>query len=594
MKYDNLLSSFAFSFNLRRYNSGDGSPVFDLSITAAMTYPVVKPIVGAATGSINLGPVKVQSFEAMLTLFPDPVVDGQPKATMTARLKDMFIGDIDMGTANTAGSAFTRVVTNGGVADTKWYVIGTMVSEVGFDAVAPALGVAPAMPLDGLVAPLGNSTSVGGTVTFNSDTLVISASVSITYETDYFRVVAAGNFSNVCTDDGMFMSGTLAFTAETSVPLPDIEITATKHCQPWIKEVLTIRADIDSAAWMDANSKAAAAAALGNHQRSGKKQPYFSNEKTPGKSPLAALGMNTSLSFDVDNLVISLTGSYLDAASNGMGELSWVFMVDGTVTLKDTSGSPVPTGVLSVDVTMRWAFAPRGEVMQSKLKKRQVELSDTCAAFAGASCNGDKVCGAGLACVAGACVDVGAIADSDERAAANASAVAVQSYGFGLACAVAGDATGESRPYVKLDGRMSIANDEWLNVTGSFHAVIPCGENDTASAAVRLKLDKNGVKIDAAVGMVLYCSVAAAGVNKFKVYGSLDNIEIGSFSMGGVYVDITAYHKSAEVSNAGQYWVGSIRGNISVTEGLDVAVSASFSTKPGADGLAGGDSSVVH
>jgi len=568
-------------------DAGDGnaSPVFDLTITAATTYPVVKPIVCAATGSIDLGPVEVRSFEAMLTLFPDPVADGQPEMTITARLEDVTVGEIDMGTVTMAGSVFTKVVTTGGVAATKWYVIGTMVSEVSFDAAASALGIAPSMTADGLAAsPLGGSASVGGTVTFNSDTKVISATVSTTYETDYFTVVAAGTFTNVCTDDGMFLSGVLTFTAETPVPLPDIEITATKHCQPWIKEVLTIRAEIDSAAWLDAIGAAAAAAALGKHQRSGKMQPDFSNEAAPGKSPLAALGMATSLSFDVENLVVSLTGSYLEATASDVSELSWVFKIDGAVTLSDTSDSPVPTGVLSVDVAMTWQFAPRGAAMRTKLLARPAALADTCAAAAGASCSSGKVCGAGLACVAGTCVKVAAIADAAARAAAAASAVAAQSYGFGLACAVAGDATGES-PSVVIDGTMEIANDDWLTITGSFHAVIPCGAADTASASVRLNLDKSGVKIDATVGMVMYCAAAAAGVKKFRVFGSLDNIEIGAFSMGGVGVDITAYHTSAEVTNGGQYWVGSMSGNISVVEGLDVAVSATFSTKPNAAGL---------
>ena len=66
----------------------------------------------------------------------------------------------------------------------------------------------------------------------------------------------------------------------------------------------------------------------------------------------------------------------------------------------------------------------------------------------------------------------------------------------------------------------------------------------------------------------------------------MDNIEIGEFSVRNVFVDITAYHKSAEVTNAGQYWVGTISGDISgIARGLDVAVSASFSTEPNANGL---------
>ena len=114
------------------------------------------------------------------------------------------------------------------------------------------------------------------------------------------------------------------------------------------------------------------------------------------------------------------------------------------------------------------------------------------------------------------CVDIGAIEDADERAATAEEAVWDQSYGADLACAVAGDATGES-PSVELDGTMTVTNGDWLTITGSFHAVVPCGEDDKASAEVRLNLDKNGVKIDAAVGMVLFCAAADAGVKKFKV-----------------------------------------------------------------------------
>jgi len=88
---------------------------------------------------------------------------------------------------------------------------------------------------EGHAAPLGGSVSDDRTVTFNSDTLAISATVSTTYETDYFTLVAAGTFNDTCTDDGMVMSGTLTFTADTPLPLPAITVTATKHCQPWIK-----------------------------------------------------------------------------------------------------------------------------------------------------------------------------------------------------------------------------------------------------------------------------------------------------------------------------------------------------------------------
>jgi hypothetical protein len=161
-------------------NAGDGSPVFDLTISVAVTVvPAnVKPIVGTATGSINLGPLQVKSFEAMLTLFPDPVAPGQPKAIMTAKLENIVIGEIDMGTVSLAGSAFTKMVTTGGVTATEWFVIGTLGSEVGFDVAAAAMGaVAPSMTPGGLAAPLGGAASVAGTVTFNSDTLEISAAV---------------------------------------------------------------------------------------------------------------------------------------------------------------------------------------------------------------------------------------------------------------------------------------------------------------------------------------------------------------------------------------------------------------------------------
>ena len=101
------------------------------------------------------------------------------------------------------------------------------------------------------------------------------------------------------------------------------------------------------------------------------------------------------------------------------------------MSLKDTSGSPVPTGVQTVDVAMWWAFAR--------------------------------------------------------------------------------NATGES-PRVELGGSFTIANDDWLSIHGDFHAVIPCGEDDYASANARISLDKNGVKIEyQAIGMDLYCAAAAKG-----------------------------------------------------------------------------------
>jgi hypothetical protein len=59
--------------------------------------------------------------------------------------------------------------------------------------------------------------------------------------------------------------------------------------------------------------------------------------------------------------------------------------------------------------------------------------------------------------------------------------------------------------------------------------------------------------------------------------------------MGGVYVDITAYHTSTAdeetEAEAGQYWVGTISAEFSITEALDVALTASFSTKPDEEGL---------
>jgi hypothetical protein len=117
----------------------------------------------------------------------------------------------------------------------------------------------------------------------------------------YITVRAAGTFGNVCTDEGTFLSGSLTFAADLPIPFPDVDITAIKHCQPWIKEVLTIRASLDGAAWeaaqeaaqdnaAAAKAEAAAAAALGLPMKSSKKPPDYSHEKQPGKSPRAALG----------------------------------------------------------------------------------------------------------------------------------------------------------------------------------------------------------------------------------------------------------------------------------------------------------------
>jgi len=117
--------------------------------------------------------------------------------------------------------------------------------------------------------------------------------------------------------------------------------------------------------------------------------------------------MATSLSFDVVNLVIKLTGSYLDTSMRDLNDLAWVFRIDGEVTLSDTSNSPVPTGVLTVEVAMKWKFAPRGSAMQDKLLARPEELEEgSCTADSTAdeedgSCDDGEVCGPGLACVVG-------------------------------------------------------------------------------------------------------------------------------------------------------------------------------------------------
>ena len=164
------------------------------------------------------------------------------------------------------------------------------------------------------------------------------------------------------------------------------------------------------------------------------------------------------------------------------------------------------------------------------------------AAEDGDSCADGEVCAAGLACVEDACVDVSAIEDDDARAAAAAAAVAEQSYGFGLACAVSGDATSES-PQVELDGAFAI-DAGVLSLEGEFHAAIPCGEDDYASAEVRVSLDLSVLKInDLAVGMKMYCAPPAADAQKYLVYGRLENIEVGFFSMGPVDMEISSTYK---------------------------------------------------
>ena len=578
-------------------DAGDGFPVFALTVETIIQYPMLEPAVCTATGSLNLGPLSVEKFSAIMTLFPDPIKVGSPKFTMTGKLKDIMIGAVDMGTVVFSANAYQRTVDN----ITSWYVTGTMSSKVGFDEVtASALGIAPvdiARAQAQSAATLGGTASLGGVVTFNSDTLAWSVTSQVTYETDYFTAVILGTFNSECTDEGTTLTGTLKVTADIPVPLPDITVTAVKHCQLWQREVISIRAEIDSDAWREAKDattdNAATTAAVGGQHRPSSDQPSYHTEKQPGKSPSAALGLTTALSFGVENMVISLIGYHVDANRSDLMQLSWVFKIAGSISLTSTSNSPVPTGVASVDVKLIWAFAPRGSVMQKYLIARPLNLSSDCAELVavgdtatGRSCaRKTQVCGPGLACVSNVCVDIAAIEDTTKRAASAATAVALQSYGYGLACAVSGDAV-SGPPSVELNGSMTISNEDWLTITGSFHAVIPCQEDDYASAEVRISLDKFGIKIvDLAVGMMLYCAAAAADGKKFKIYGSLDNIEIGSFSMGGVYVDVVAYHESANVTGSNQYWVGTITGSIAITEGLDVTVSASYSTKPSSSGL---------
>ena len=57
------------------------------------------------------------------------------------------------------------------------------------------MGSLPSTPtLDNQGGPLGGTVSAGGTVTYNSDTLELSATVFISYETDYFT--AGGGHSS--------------------------------------------------------------------------------------------------------------------------------------------------------------------------------------------------------------------------------------------------------------------------------------------------------------------------------------------------------------------------------------------------------------
>ena len=198
LKRDEPLSNVAFNFNLRSYkvdftagdltalylnvtagiaigDTGDGSPVFDLTIFVEVTLVPAnsEPLVCAAEGSIDLGPLQVKFFEAMLTLYPTPVAPGKPKVSMSATLEDITIGSVNMGTVSLAGDASSKNVTTDGVSKIKWYVIGTLTAEVGFDiGQAAALGILPSSPTphDRDAAALGGAVTAGGTVTFNSDT----------------------------------------------------------------------------------------------------------------------------------------------------------------------------------------------------------------------------------------------------------------------------------------------------------------------------------------------------------------------------------------------------------------------------------------
>ena len=98
--------------------------------------------------------------------------------------------------------------------------------------------------------------------------------------------------------------------------------------------------------------------------------------------------MSTGLGFDVDYLVISLTGYYLDNATRAMDELSWIFKVEGAVTFDD-GDMPIPSGLLSASVklAMTYAFAPRGKAMKAALLALPDELKDgACSADDGDSC----------------------------------------------------------------------------------------------------------------------------------------------------------------------------------------------------------------
>ena len=75
-------------------------------------------------------------------------------------------------------------------------------------------------------------------------------------------------------------------------------------------------------------------------------------------------------------------------------ELSWIFTVEGAVTLTDTDSSPVPSGIPPVAVTLKliWAFAPRGTAMRTALKALPDDLKEgSCSAEDGDSCADGRV-----------------------------------------------------------------------------------------------------------------------------------------------------------------------------------------------------------
>ena len=64
------------------------------------------------------------------------------KISMSATLEDITIGSVNMGTVSLDGSGYSKnVTTDDGGSKIKWYVIGTLSAEVGFDiGTAAALG----------------------------------------------------------------------------------------------------------------------------------------------------------------------------------------------------------------------------------------------------------------------------------------------------------------------------------------------------------------------------------------------------------------------------------------------------------------------